>query len=160
MGTYKFETDQFGITDKGIHLLRSRFNYQTIEFDTVDEIILEKGKQIANWFVAFIIGIVFFFGGSYLIGKVFHTFLFVNTHHVFSPEQILLPILPMFLGAYAIYFSLKVGFVLKISVKDRTRSLPIEQLKKKNQIGELIHYFNAHEQLKNKLTVNFARPVG
>lgn len=54
---YYFETDQLGISETGIHLLRNRFNYETIEYSSIQEIRIEKGKQIKNWLLVLLLGI-------------------------------------------------------------------------------------------------------
>lgn len=59
MKIYNFETEQFGISDVGIHLLRSRYNYETYEFKDIDQITVVRGKQVYNWIVLFTLGILF-----------------------------------------------------------------------------------------------------
>ncbi len=45
---YKYEAEQFGISEKSLHLLRNRFNYKTIDFNQIDSITIKKGKTMKN----------------------------------------------------------------------------------------------------------------
>jgi hypothetical protein len=48
---YKFEAEQFGVSDDSIHLLRNRFNYQTINFKEIDSVTIKTGKDLKNWVI-------------------------------------------------------------------------------------------------------------
>ena len=56
MSSYNFETNEFAISDTGIHLLRDRYNYRTIRFSQIKQIVIEKGQETPNWIGAFIFG--------------------------------------------------------------------------------------------------------
>lgn len=62
---YKFETNEFGLSEKAIHLLRNRYNYQTFEYKDIDEIEIGKGRLINNWIVIFVLGLVLTTGALY-----------------------------------------------------------------------------------------------
>jgi hypothetical protein len=114
MSKYQYETDQFGISEEGIHLLRSRFNYETISYSTIEAIQFEKGKQIKNWVLMLIIGLALLGIGLFMAYKVICEFFFANNFHRFYMEQFALPVLPIFIGAYSLYYSLKNGTILKV----------------------------------------------
>jgi hypothetical protein len=155
---YKFETDQFGISDSGIHLLRSRYNYETKTFGEIDRIILDRGRQINNWLIVLVIGAIFLTASLYAEVKVLYEYFIGDTYKIFYYEQFLLPLIPFAIGVISVYYSLKIGFVLKIEIRGKLKSCPIEQLKRKGEIGKLIKYLSGNNLTKNKLTVNFSPP--
>ncbi|MDB5249078.1 MAG: hypothetical protein JWQ40_3472 [Segetibacter sp.] len=67
MNSYKFETAQLGISEPGIHLLRSVYNYQTIPFESIDTIVIKTGRQIRKWLLSLIFGIVLVSTGFYFL---------------------------------------------------------------------------------------------
>ena len=124
--TYIFEADHFSISDTAIHLLRSRFNYKSYSFDDIDKIIVKKGRLVNNW-------IIVLFFGVFLIGfSCFYSFrfyqMFVNGEiGRFYVEELVVPVIPFFLGLYSVYFSLRIGPVLKIVLKNkRVKCLPLD----------------------------------
>src|SRR6476620_9493035 len=100
MTDYKFETDQFGLSDTKIHLLRSRFNYGNIELSTVDKIIIDKGRQVNNWFLLLLVGLLLFTFGMFTASKVIYEYFFANNFTRFYIEQFVLPVLPLLIGAF------------------------------------------------------------
>lgn len=137
MSKYQFETDQLGVSETGFHLLRNRFNYETILFSEADEIRIEKGKQIKNWALVLIIGISLLGLGLFMGIKVVYEFFFADNFHDFYIEQFALPVLPITLGIYSIYSSLKSGFVLIIVREGKNKNLPLEDLNKNSKMDEL-----------------------
>jgi hypothetical protein len=65
MGQYYFRTKEFGVTDKGIHLLRGGFNYETIAFAQIHKLEIRRGKELNNWFAILVIGLILFTPGIY-----------------------------------------------------------------------------------------------
>lgn len=81
--------------------------------------------------------------------KVVYEFFFADNFHDFYIEQFALPVLPIFIGIYSIYYSLKSGLVLKIKIGDKVKRFPIEELNKNSKIEELkfflLQYNNTHK---------------
>ena len=150
MNLYKFETDQFGISDNGIHLLRSRYNYETIKFSDLSEIRIEKGRQIANWFLTFMFGIALILIGFYVGYQVLHTWFFGEGYYYFHVNHFAFPILPIIVGSYSLFVSLKTGFVMTTLINGKTKKFPIDTLKKQNQIDEFVVFLNTNILIKNK----------
>lgn len=150
MSLYQFETDQFGISEQGIHLLRSGNNYQTFEFEEIGEMTIEKGNQIANWLLSLTFGIVLILVGLYVAYTVLAEYFFYDRVHTFYVEQFLFPVFPLFVGSYLVYMASRIGLVLSIEVNGKTRKLPIENLRKQNKIEELMTFFYEHNLTKHK----------
>ncbi|MFL9481578.1 hypothetical protein ACI6Q2_02295 [Chitinophagaceae bacterium LWZ2-11] len=151
MTDYKFETDQFGLSDTKIHLLRSRFNYDNIELSTVDKIIIDKGRQVNNWFLLLMVGLLLFTFGLFTASKVIYEYFFANNFTRFYVEQFVLPVLPFLTGAFCLYFSFKIGPVLTIKFNDKTKRLPIGQLKSQAKIDKLVDFLQTNDLTRNKL---------
>jgi hypothetical protein len=104
MSSYKFVTDQFGISETGIHLLRSGFNYETIAFVTIDSLSINKGRQISNWPVALLFGIVLEAVGLYVLYHALYEYFIGTSIRVFYIEQFVFPVIPLIIGTYTILF--------------------------------------------------------
>ena len=155
MLSYKFETDQFGISDTGIHLLRSGYNYDTIEFSKIDELFIAKGRQISNWTLALAFGLLLVSVGLYVLYHVLYEYFIGDRIHIFHVEQFAFPIIPLIIGTYTIYVALKIGLVLKAIIGNKTVNFPIDKLSKQSQIEEFIVFLNTNNLTKHKFkTVN------
>jgi len=153
MTLYKFETNQFGLSEESIHLLRSGFNYRTIEFSSLKSILLSKGRQVNNWLIFLIFGLTLCSFGLFTTIKVIYEYFFANNFHHFYVEQFVIGVLPLFAGVFSIYHSLKIGPVLLISTQNRTIRLPIEELKKKSQIDDLIYFLSTNRFTKQTFKI-------
>jgi len=153
MTEYLFVTDKFGLSEKCVHFLRGGYNYETLDFILIDSIVIDKGPQIKNWCLALIIGLTFVIASVYVI-----VLSFVKHEIHLTGIGIELAILPIFLGGYAIYQSTKRDYIFKISYNNKTISLPIEQLKRKGEIGKLIKYLTTNILTKSKVTITFDKP--
>ncbi len=153
MNLYKFETDEFGLSGSGIHLLRSRFNYETIDLAVIDNIIIEKGRQVNNWIGLLVFGLVLFAFGSYMGIRIIYEYFFAYNFTRFYIEQFVLPVLPLCIGIFSIYISIKRGPVILITAKNKRKRFSIGQLKRKSQIDDLITFLKENELTKNKLNV-------
>ena len=145
MNAYNFETTDFALSDIGIHLLRSRFNYKTIEFEKIENAMIKRGSEINNVFVSLLLGIALavfaVFQTMYVIG------LFKNPSvHQIQAESILLPLLPAFAGFYLIYVATKKSPVLIIKFDGTKKKLRLKDFRKTNKMNDLKNY------LKEKLT--------
>jgi hypothetical protein len=100
MINYYFKTTEFGLSDKGIHLLRSGFNYKTIDFIDIDELKIERGKVLHNWFVILLIGTLIFVGGFYLTIPIMDALLDGDISKQ-RGKLILLLLIPCIAGGYA-----------------------------------------------------------
>lgn len=113
MTKYYFKTNQFGLTDKGIHLLRNGFNYETIEFSQIKKAEIRKANELNNWIVILIIGLVLLTPGVYMAVRIIDAILNgdVSTR---SARMVLFLFIPL-IGGYFIYTSLQTGTVLEIN---------------------------------------------
>jgi len=139
MTNYNFQTKEFGISDKGIHLLRSGFNHRTIKFSEVNKILIERGKELHNWWVIFIIGAALIVSGVYLsVGAI--RMLIDGNIAPRHARMIILFLIPV-VGAYFVYNSLQTGLVLKIHCADGSKDMfPLGEIVKEKKIKEFKIY--------------------
>jgi hypothetical protein len=152
MINYYFETREFGISDNGIHLLRSRFNYETVHFDQVDSLTIEKGKELNNWIVILIIGLGLVAFSLYYSLRLFNI-IDNNEVNVIYIEEILVPLIPFMLGGYCLYSSTRKGTILRLkTIKNKTDKFPLRELEKDNRIGQFQDFLK--EKLNTKIRIN------
>jgi hypothetical protein len=137
MKQYHFWTNEFGVSDKGIHLLRSGFNYETIAF-----------PQIHNWFVIFVIGLILLVPGIYFAIEVVK-FLAGGDYRPHSARMALFLFIPL-VGLYFIYTSLQTGLILKIYYgRNRKDKFPLRKIIVEKRMNDF------EQLMKNKLSAKF-----
>lgn len=129
---YTFETARFGLSDDGLHLLRSGHNYKTLAYRDIRRATLKKGVAIKNWLLVLLLGIGLISFAVYQAAHLYHLFMDPNTHKVYI-ESILLPVLPLLLGNYCIYVSLKRTTILKVKYRGGRAKLPLDELVTNNE---------------------------
>src|SRR5882757_4340076 len=117
MTDYKVETKEFGLSDNGIHLLRSKFNYKTIEYKDIDELTIQKDRELNNWALLLLIGLGLFLFSIWYAFRLFKIFDDNDTSVIYI-EEIVVPVIPFLAGIYFIYSSTKTGTVMKAKTKD------------------------------------------
>lgn len=153
---YDFQSEYFALSSEAIHLLRSGFNYETISNKDINEVSVERGRLVNNWLVILIIG-------CGLIGfSLFYTiklYFMLNEGQInrIYIEEIVVPFLPLLMGIYCIYWSLKSGPTLKISLSNnKTKRFPLDKVLKENKIENLISTIRLNPILKNRVKINIA----
>lgn len=149
---YYFETKEFGISDNGIHLLRSRFNYETIEFNQIDHLIIEKGKELNNWLAILVLGLTFVSFSVYYSLKLFNI-IDNNEVNVIYIEEILVPLIPFMFGGYCLYSSTRNGVILRFkTIKNKTNKFPLKEFEKNNKLKAFQDFLK--EKLNAKIKIN------
>jgi len=144
---YTFETDQFGINDEGIHLLRSKYNYKSIVTGEIEFIELIRGKEFVNWVFILLIGIVMLVFGLYYGLSLFDFFNSSNGGRIYI-EELLVPFFPICIGIYMVYVSFRTTMILKVQLKNKKFQLSMRPLIKEGKYEEFEKYMN--ENIKNK----------
>lgn len=139
MPQYLFTTDEFALSETGIHLLRSRFNYQTIPLREIKSMRIAKGKETHNWWLVLIIGGVMVWLGMYLSIGTIKALLSGNA----TPRQavlIYILLIPVS-GAYFVYCALETGPLLQIECfNGDKRSFRLRQLLKEQKLDAFKEY--------------------
>jgi len=134
---YIFETSEFGISEKSIHLLRSRYCYKTIDFSNVDSMLIKKGMDMRNWLVVLILGLGMIMFALYDATNIY---LFFNDGQSGTIElkRILVPLLPFFLGLYSLIVSLRKSFIMKMKSGRKKYHFSLRDIVKSNNYAEFL----------------------
>lgn len=149
MSTYTFQTAAFGLSDAGIHLFRSGYNYKTLPYPDIRRAILKKGTAIKNWLLILVAGLALMTFAVYQAAHLYHLFMDPDVHQVYI-QSILLPVLPLILGNYCIYISLRRTTILKVKYQGGKVKLPLSALVNSNEAEHLVAY------LQDKLGTRFS----
>lgn len=153
MSKYKFQTQEFGVSETGIHLLRSNYNYETINYNDISLFEITKGKVIRNWILILTIGFGLIGFSIYYVSGLIDVF---NDHsiHAIYIEEIVVPVLPFLLGGYCIFISMKTGIIFKIISNDKKDFFPLEEIIKRNELEDFINYLKSNKDKSSKLHLN------
>ncbi len=150
---YLFETEHFGISEKSFHLLRSRFNYKTYQAEDLNEIIIGHGKLINNWLIILGFGIALISISLFYSYRLFELLNSGGITTIFV-EEIVVPVIPILLGAYCLYSSLRSGTTLRLILSnDKRKNFPLNKLRDDQSIQDLVRILKSSPEFKNKTTV-------
>ncbi len=142
MSIYQFQSEDFALSDSGIHLLRNRFNFKTIPYEEIKNAAIEKTTEIKNAPIILVLGVLMVCFSFYQCLWVVE--LFTNPQlHPISIEAIVLPIIPAFLGVYCMYIALKKGPVLTLEEGNKKHKLRLRSVVKNNLTLEFEKYLNS-----------------
>ncbi len=149
---YHFETDHFALSAKGIHFLRSRFNYKTFAYSDIVEASFGKGKELKNWWLLTTIGTGLLVSCLFYLFYVWKMLLDPNVSRIYI-EQIVAPIILVLSGGYFVYSGLKTAHVLKIKTANgKTDKVSFKELDKKAATPEALALLSNH--LNHRLKIN------
>jgi hypothetical protein len=148
MNAYKFETSDLGISDEGLHLLRSGYNYKTLPFTDIYSIKLSKGRLTKNWKASFIFGSLLLLLGIYSATRLFVFFNSPGGGSIYI-QEVLIPLFPFLTGVYCLYISLQKGEVLVAEVKGKKETFPVTAIEKKGELPDLKNFLQERTRLLN-----------
>jgi hypothetical protein len=135
MSTYYFQTNEFGVSDNGIHLLRSGFHYKTIPWHEVNSVRIEKGNELHNWWVIFLLGTVLLAVGCYLSFQTID--ILINKEYPARIVKMLMFLQIPCVGIYFVYNSLKTGTILRIKYgSNKEEKFALREIIKENRLAE------------------------
>lgn len=93
MSQYQFQSEDFGLSDNGVHLLRSQFNFKTIRYEEVKRATIERSSEIKNAALILLLGILLASFAFYQARWVIELFTTPSTTTIHI-ESIVLPVIP------------------------------------------------------------------
>lgn len=145
---YAYEAEKFAVSEEGLHLLRNRFNYETISWNTIASLEIRNGKDLKNWLWVLFVGVVL---AGYAIYDIYHIFFIFNdpnVHRIYV-ERLVIPVIPLSLGVYSIFIALRNSRVMVINGASKTYFLSLRYLIKRSQYSEFITFMQKkNPQLK------------
>lgn len=138
---YRFRTSEFGVSNQGIHLLRSGYNYKTISFNELETIAITRGKELHNWWVIFIVGAAVVLFGIALSIHVIN--MVISDDFPTGNLRMLFVLFIPFVGVYFVYNSVQMGLVLKVKCSDGSRWIfPLKEIARAKQLPAFHRYLN------------------
>jgi len=148
MNNYDIQSKDFALSPQGVHLLRNRFNYKTINYYDIHKATFARAVETKNVALTLIVGILFIAFAVYNTIGVYQNFYDPTVHRIYI-ESIALPVLPVLLGIYCIYIAVKKVPSLIIELENQKHKLSIQDIYKAGQMQGLEIY------LKDKLKARF-----
>lgn len=139
---YVFETRQLGISEEGFHLLRNRFNYQTIEYTDAIQVTIQRGKEVNNWVLLLIFGVAVLSFSIYYTAALMVAWINHEINHIYV-EEIVVPVLPALIGAYCIFAAFRKGTIIIIKTGSQTHRYPLRDLVDSKKLTELRNFLRA-----------------
>ncbi|MCU0391950.1 MAG: hypothetical protein MUE81_12595 [Thermoflexibacter sp.] len=127
--------------------MRNKFKYKSIALLEIDSIEFKKGKYIKNWLLLLLFGLIFIgFSVYYSIG-LYNFFTSSEGGRIYI-EEIVVPVIPLFMGIFAVVQSLKVTEVMIVKSQGKRYSFSVGEFQKNQNLKSLIDYFK--ERLGHK----------
>lgn len=139
VSNYTFETPEFGLSDEGLHLLRSGYNYKTLAYHDIRKATLKRAAAVRNGLLVLALGMGMLAFAVYQAITVYESFLDPNVHTI-SIESMVILVLPLLLGNYCIYVSLKKAPILLVRYQDGKAKLPLKTFVNTNQAYPLTSF--------------------
>jgi len=150
MNTYDFESTDFALSMQGVHLLRGRFNYKTIEYGDINKATIKRTREIKNVILSMTFGVFLLAFAILQTLLVINVFGDPNVHKIYI-ESIILPLLPGLVGIYLIYIANKKGLMLIIETKGKSEKLRLSGFVKNKNTYQLRNYLIA--RLSDRLVI-------
>lgn len=147
MADYAFYTDEFGVDEHGIHLLRNRFRYHTFRYEEIRQLRVRRGPDIQNWGGMLAFGILLLLAGLGSLAALYWFFTEGEGH--IELRLVVVPFFPLLLGGLAVYSALRRTVVLEIWQQTRPRRVSLRAIVQAGQLHELItHLRTRHRTLE------------
>ena len=69
-------------------------------------------------------------------------------------DKIVALVIPLFLGGFSLYMSLRNGELLYVYERNKCHRLPLRKLIKEDRRDELVRYLREHPQIRTKLHID------
>jgi len=142
MTHYHFVSEDFALSDEGIHLLRNSFNYKTIPYNQVKKAVAGRGTEVKRPLLIIGFGMLLLWFGGSVAAALYRQWLQPTVYHI-DIKIIILPLLPFLVGMYCFFMAFKKGPVLKVEEERAVHSLRLRTFYKKKQQAALLEYLSA-----------------
>ena len=135
MNNYLFQSTKFAVSDNGIHLLRSGFNYKTIRWNEVDSIKIRKGKELNNSWIVFLLGLILLTVVAFLTIRTVD--ILVNEEYAEQYVKMLLFLIIAFIGVYFVHNSMRTGTIMRVNYAAHKKEMfPLNEIIQQNRLNE------------------------
>jgi hypothetical protein len=142
---YIIETEYFGVSDEGIHLLRERYNYETIPWQAIRTIKIHRDRELHNWFAIACMSSAMFAVALYFGSEILDTILETQGWPLFKLYVLILLVAAV--SAFFVFKSVRKTWVLRIQCKTKQKlKFPLDEVFQRKQLSLL------EAMLEKKLT--------
>lgn len=135
MNNYLFQSTKFAVSDNGIHLLRSGFNYKTIRWNEVDSIKIKKGKELNNSWIVFLLGLILLTVVAFLTIRTVD--ILMHEEHAGQYVKMLLFLLIAFVGVYFVHNSMRTGIMMSVNYAAHKKEMfQLNEIIQQNRLNE------------------------
>jgi hypothetical protein len=141
MKNYLFETPEFGLTELGIDLLRSRFHYGSIPWREINAIKISYGKELRYWWIILLIGIGLLILGGYLSFRTFD--ILTHKEQPLNYIKMLQFSLILLIGGFFTLTSFRSGPLLRVTYANHRKIVfPIRRIAHGKSLDEFKSFIN------------------
>jgi hypothetical protein len=133
--SYTFQTNDFALSEEGIHLLRNNYNYRTVSFLVITHMEIKRKKDMKNWLFILSLGVALLAFVGYDVNKICSIYNDPGTYEIYI-ERLLIPFFPLVLGAYSVTIALRNSIVLTFESETKKYHLTLRALSKDNVLDE------------------------
>ncbi|WP_187264562.1 hypothetical protein [Pontibacter beigongshangensis] len=133
---YKFSTNQFGVDNKGLHLLRSKHKF--ISYADIESVSLKSGKVVKNWPLLLLFGLCCLLFSFY---SSFTSFVFPGSESA-QLHKMVLPALSLFIGIGATIKALQTKDIMVVRRKNKKVVLLMNPLVEAHQTDSFITFIS------------------
>ncbi|RYZ88392.1 MAG: hypothetical protein EOP04_09500 [Proteobacteria bacterium] len=138
---HKYSDTDFALSEEGMHLLRNGYCYQTVPYGEIEAVSFRNVSPVRSPLLALIIGIAFIGLSLLQAFRVYQQFHDPTVNKIYI-EAIVVIVLPLLMGVYLLYVSLKNELLLIVKTGGRTRKLSVKGLRTSGKLAEAEHFLS------------------
>jgi len=136
---YAYSDAQFALSDEGMHLLRSGYCYKLITYPSIEKAHFAKLSPVRSPLLAAIAGIALVIFSLLQSSVVYSHFTDPDGRRIHI-QAIIVIILPLFMGAYLLYLSVKREQMLIVVTDAGRKKLSVESLQATGKLSAAADY--------------------
>lgn len=139
---YRYADSDFALSEEGLHLLRSGYNYETISYPSIEKLAFRNASPVRSPLLAIVLGILFIGLSVLQAYRVYQQFQDPEVHKIYI-EAIVVVVLPFLVGCYLLYVALRKEFLLIVVSGGKTRKLSVKGLRASGRLPEAERFLRA-----------------
>jgi hypothetical protein len=114
-------------------------SYEFMPLTSIRSINIRKGKDLKNWWWVLIIGLALAGYGIFDILQIFGILNDEETHTIYV-QRLVLPVIPLLLGLYSIYISMRNTQVMMVNTDKKKYRFSLRELVKKKEYNSFCKF--------------------
>lgn len=134
---YQFRTEQFGLNDEGIHLLRTGFPYLSMPWRDITKVKIRQGREYSRWRIMLGLGILLL-SFSIVYGIAIYRFLNSGTSGWLELEYIAAIGMPLAIGGFLVAGAMQRSPVMELKHAGKLYHLSLRAFAKEGQLHDFV----------------------